>query len=119
MQIFLGFEASMKINDLVLKKRLPRNNIDAKHDPYETPTFAYDREMDQLMVTNTFNRKVEKDNITRSNDEEKSEGQKTTHPRDMMTNLDEEEKKSATPWSKMGSNNVNITPREIGYVHSI
>jgi hypothetical protein len=41
------------------------------------------------MVTNTFNRKVVKDNITRSNDEEKSGGQKTTHPRDMMTNLDE------------------------------
>jgi len=74
MRFFLGFEASMKINDLVLKKRWPRNNTDAEDDPYETPTFAYDREMDQLMVTNTFNRKVEKDNITRSNDEEKSEG---------------------------------------------
>ncbi len=73
MRVFLGFEASMKINGLVLKKRWPKNNTDAKDDPYETPTFAYDSEMDQLMVTNTFNRKVEKDNITRSNDEEKSE----------------------------------------------
>jgi hypothetical protein len=110
----------MKINDLVLKKRWPRNNIDAEDDPYETPTFVYDREMDQLMVTNTFNRKVEKDNITRSNDEEKNERQKTTHPRDMMTNLDEKEEKSTTPWLEMGSNNVNITPREIGnYAHSI
>ncbi len=73
MRVFLGFEASMKINDLVLKKRWPKNNTDAEDDSYETPTFAYDSEMDQLMVTNTFNRKVEKDNITRSNDEEKSE----------------------------------------------
>jgi hypothetical protein len=37
----------------------------------------------------------------------------------MMTNLDKEEEKSSTPWSEMGSNNVNITPREIGYAHSI
>jgi len=60
MRFFWGFEMSMKINDLVLKKRWPRNNTDAKDDPYETPTFAYDREMDQLMVTNTFNRRWKK-----------------------------------------------------------
>jgi hypothetical protein len=37
----------------------------------------------------------------------------------MMINLDKEEEKSMTPWSKMGSNDVNITPREIGYAHFI
>jgi hypothetical protein len=75
--------------------------------------------MDQLVVTNTFNKKVEEENITGPNDEEKSEGPKTTHPKDMTTNLDEEEEKSATPWSEMGSNDVNITLREIGSAHFI
>jgi hypothetical protein len=89
----LGFQTSKKVNNLVLEKRWPRNNTDVEDDPYETPTFAYNKEMDQLVVTNTFNRKVEKENITRPNDEEKSEGPKTTHPRDMTTNSDKEEEK--------------------------
>jgi len=110
---------SRKINDLVLEKRWLRNNTDVEDDPYETPTLAYNREMDQLVVTNTFNNEVEEENITRPDDEEKSKGPKTTHPRDMMTNSNKEEEKSTTPWSKMGSNDVNITPKEIGSIHSI
>jgi len=51
----LGFQASKKINDLVLEKRWPRNNIDAKDDPYKTHAFAYNREMDQLVVVNIVN----------------------------------------------------------------
>jgi len=72
----LGFQASRKINNLVLEKRWPRNNTDVKDDPYETHTLAYNREMDQLVVTNTFNKKVEEENITGPNDEEKSRGQR-------------------------------------------
>jgi hypothetical protein len=101
------------------KKKMANKQYYAEVDPYETPTFAYNREMDQLVVTNTFNRKVEEENITRPNDEEKSEGPKTTHPKDMTTNLDEEEEKSATPWSEMGSNDVNITLKEIGSAHFV
>jgi len=51
----LGFQASKKINDLVLEKRWPRNDIDAKDDPYKTHAFAYNREMDQLVVVNIVN----------------------------------------------------------------
>jgi hypothetical protein len=81
--------------------------------------FAYNREMDQLMVANTFNSEVEEENIIGLNDEEKSEGPQTTHPRDMTIDSDKKEEKSTTPWSEMGSNDVNITPREIGSAHSI
>jgi hypothetical protein len=49
---------SRKINDLILEKRWPRNNTNAEDDPYETPTLAYNREMDQLVVANTFNNEV-------------------------------------------------------------
>ncbi len=94
----MGFQASKKINDLVLEKRWPRNNIDTEDDPYETQTLAYNREMNQLVVANMFNNEVEKENILGPNDKEESKGPKTTHSRDMMTNLDKEEEKLATPW---------------------
>ncbi len=45
-----------------------KNDIDAKDDPYKTPTFAYNKEMDQLVVANTINNKVEEENISRSDD---------------------------------------------------
>jgi hypothetical protein len=38
---------------------------------------------------------------------------------DMTTNLDEKKEEPMTPRSKMGSNIVNNTPREIGFSHSI
>jgi hypothetical protein len=103
--------------------------------------------MDQLVVANTINNEVEKENISGLNDEEESEGLETTHPRDTMTNSDEEEEKSVTPRSEMdkeveelmtsrfeldkeakesaiprsemGSNNVNSTPRKFGFVHFV
>jgi hypothetical protein len=48
----LGFQASRKINDSILEKGWPKNDTDAKGDPYKTPTLVYNREMDQLMVAN-------------------------------------------------------------------
>jgi hypothetical protein len=80
------------MNDSILEKRLPKDNTDVKDDPYKTPTLAYNREMDQLVVANTINIKVEEENISRSNDEEESEGPKTTHLRDTMTNSNKERK---------------------------
>jgi hypothetical protein len=52
-----------KIKDLVLEKKWLRNDIDVKDDPYKTPTLAYNREMDQLVVANIVNIKVEGKNI--------------------------------------------------------
>jgi hypothetical protein len=75
--------------------------------------------MDQLVVANTFNSEVEEENIPGPDDKEKSEGPKATHPRDITTNSNKEEEKSTTPWSKMGSNDVNIIPREIGSTHYV
>ncbi len=45
------------------KKKWLRNDIDVKDDPYKTPTLAYNREMDQLMVADIVNIKVEGENI--------------------------------------------------------
>jgi len=59
----LGFQTSRKISDLVLEKKWPKNDINAEDDPYKTPTLAYNREMDQLMVANTINNKVGKENV--------------------------------------------------------
>jgi guanylate kinase len=63
----------------------------------------------------------------------KSKGPKTTHLKDRMTNsneeeeepmtarlvMDEEAEELATPKSKMDSNIVNNTPREIGSSHFV
>ncbi len=60
------------MNDSILEKRLPKDNTDVKDDPYKTPTLAYNREMDQLVVANTIN-KVEEENISGLDDKEESE----------------------------------------------
>jgi hypothetical protein len=124
---------SKKINHSVLEKRWPRHDTNAENDPYETPTLAYNREMDQLVVANTVNNEMEEENIPGLDDEEESEGPKTTLLGDTMTKLDEEEEKPTTLKlvmdeeleepvtlrSKMGLNIVNNTPRKIGSTHSI
>jgi hypothetical protein len=38
-----------KINDSILKKKWPRNELDVMDNPYETLALAYNREMDQLV----------------------------------------------------------------------
>jgi hypothetical protein len=70
----LGFQTSKKISDLVLEKRWPRDDTNAKDDPYETPTLAYNSVVDQLLVANIVNIKVEKENIPGPNDEEEIKG---------------------------------------------
>jgi hypothetical protein len=71
----VGFQTSRKINNSILKKRWPKNNTDAKDDPYQTPTLSYNREMDQLMVANTINNEVDAKDILGLNDKEESEVQ--------------------------------------------
>jgi hypothetical protein len=55
----------------------PKIELNVKENPYEAPTFAYNREMDQLLEANIITNKVEEDFITcedvkmtKSNDEE-------------------------------------------------
>jgi len=55
----LGFQASRKIRDSILKKRWPRNDTDEEDDPHKTSALAYNREMDQLVVANTVNNEME------------------------------------------------------------
>ncbi len=40
-------------------------------------------------------------------------------PMTLMFKLDKEAKESVTPRSKMGSTNVNSTPRKIGFTHFV
>ncbi len=57
--------------------------------------------MDQLMMANTINSKVDIQDILGSNDEEESEVPKTTYPEDTMMDSEEEHKttKPLTPRS--------------------
>ncbi len=119
----LGSQASRKRNNLVLRRRWPRNNNGEKDDPYKTPTLAHNREMDQLVVANTFNNEMKWENILRPNDEKENEGPETTHLRDKTLYSNEEDEEPTTPKSimdeevkepvmprpEMGSNVVNIT----------
>jgi hypothetical protein len=41
----LGFQSSKKKTS-ILEKTWPRNDMDAKYDPYQAPTLAYIMEMD-------------------------------------------------------------------------
>jgi hypothetical protein len=49
---------------------MAKKNTIVEDDPYETPTFAHSREMDQLVVANTINNKVEKEDISGLDDKE-------------------------------------------------
>jgi hypothetical protein len=59
MRLPIGIPSAQKINDSIFKKKWPRNESNAKDDPYETLAFAYNKEMDQLVETNTTTSKVE------------------------------------------------------------
>jgi hypothetical protein len=129
----LEFQAFRKIRDLALEKGWLRNDTDEEDDPYKTLALVYNREMDQLVVAIIVNNEMEKENILRPNDKEESKGLKITHPRDTTIDSNEEEEKPMTPRlvmdkeakepttlrSKMGSNHVNNTPKEIGCVHFV
>ncbi len=65
-----------KIRGSVLEKRWLKTDINVDDDPYETLAFAYNREMDQLVVANIVNNKVEEENILGLDDKKKTKGQK-------------------------------------------
>jgi hypothetical protein len=58
------------------KKKLPRNDTNVEDDPYKTLALVYNKEMDQLVVANTINNEVEKEDILGSNDKKKTRGQR-------------------------------------------
>ncbi len=60
----LGFQLLKKINNSILEKKQPRNESNEKDDPYETPTLAYNMEMDQLVEANTNTSQVEEEDST-------------------------------------------------------
>jgi hypothetical protein len=90
--------------------------MDAMDDPYQAPTLAYNRDVDQLVVTNTINSEVEEEEILELDDEEESKVLETTYSKDTMMDWEEEKEgtEPTTPRLKMGSNDVNSTPKEIG-----
>ncbi len=57
----LRFQTPKKINDSIFFFKWPRNESNAKDDLYETSTFAYNREMDQLVEANTIINEVEEE----------------------------------------------------------
>jgi hypothetical protein len=69
---------SKKISDSILEKGWPRNDTNVEDDPYETLAFAYNREMDQLVVANTIENEMEKKNIPRLDDEKKQRAKDNT-----------------------------------------
>jgi len=73
-----GFQVERKISESILLRKWSRNIFDVIDDAYETTIFAYNRELDLLVLAN---------NITRSNVEEKSS---PPYPEDLMTNSKEE-----------------------------
>jgi hypothetical protein len=48
------FQTNRKINQSILQQKWPRINTYIKDDPYEMFILAYNKEMDQLMPTNSF-----------------------------------------------------------------
>jgi len=50
----LGFQKPKKIDDSILKRKWLRNNLHVEDDPYETLIFAYNKEMDQQVVTHHY-----------------------------------------------------------------
>jgi hypothetical protein len=70
----LGFQAKRKINESILLQKWQRNNFDAKNNAYETTIFAYSRNLDLLISTNS---------IIRSDVEKESS---LPYPKDVVTN---------------------------------
>jgi hypothetical protein len=94
----LGFNAPKKISDSILEKNWPKNDSNVKDDPYESPIFTYNKEMDQLMEVNIISNKVEEENyeiypygrMMESDDEAKTIVLETPCPKDVMPNEEEE-----------------------------
>jgi hypothetical protein len=48
---------------LILEKKLAKKNSNADDDPYEALVLAHNKEMDQLVDTNTISSKVEEEDF--------------------------------------------------------
>ncbi len=112
----LGFQASKRINDSILEKRWQRNDTNVEDDPYQTHALAYNMEMGQLVRANIVSNEVDEEDILGLDDKEESEVLK-----DITKDLEEEKEatNSTTPRSKMGSNDMNNTPKENGYAQYV
>jgi hypothetical protein len=98
MRLISRVQCTPKNKRFNLREKLAKKDTNVKDDPYETPIFTYNKEMDQLMEVNIISSKVEEDNyeiypygrMTESNDEEKTTMLETPCPKDVMTNEEEE-----------------------------
>jgi len=48
----LGFQVDKKINESILLRKWPRNASNVKDNAYETHKFAYNKELDILVLVN-------------------------------------------------------------------
>jgi hypothetical protein len=118
----LGFNAPKKLNNSNLKKNWPKNDGDAKDDPYEALVLAYNKEMDKLVEAVTISNKVEKEDcetcpdgeMMELDDEEESMMFETPCPEDVVTDEEEEGMESMTPRTKTSYNNANNRLEKIG-----
>jgi hypothetical protein len=112
-----------KINDSILEKKWPINDLDVENDPYEALVLACSTEMDQLVEANTISNKVEEEasvvcpngGMMELNDKKESVVPKTPCLEDAMLNAKEEGMELTTLRTKIRSNDVSNTPRKIGY----
>ncbi len=114
----LGFNAPQKKKKKSIeKKNWPRNNADAKDDPYETLILAYSKEMDQLVEVNIIRNEVDENDYDTCPNGRMTK-KKTWCPRHHAQVMDEEEEctKLTTPRTKLNYNDVNNTPRGIGSI---
>jgi len=51
-----GFQAERRISESILLQKWSRNIFDIKDDAYETTIFAYNRELDLLVLANNITR---------------------------------------------------------------
>jgi hypothetical protein len=50
----LGFQAPKKINNSIIAKNWPKNDLDVEDDPYEIIIFVYSMEMNKLWMMLTW-----------------------------------------------------------------
>ncbi len=84
----------LKKKDSILEKNWPRNDVDAKDDPYKTLVFTYNKEMEANIISS----EVEEEDcetcpyggMMESDDEEESIVPKTPCLEDVMTDEEDE-----------------------------
>jgi hypothetical protein len=101
------------------------NYSNTKDTAYKLSALLYNREMDQLILMNNITNTKEKESrfptyigkrIIETDDEEETTPTTTNCIRDKMMDINEEEQTMphATPRSKIGSNDVDMTLPKIG-----